>query len=105
MSVQNGNPSLAVVLHLSNLDLWPSYSKVLKQLPPTTSFFVTTTLDKKIDVQQIVQKDIGNAQFFAFENKGRDFGALISLLKLVPLHQFDLILILNLRLDTWRHND
>ena len=58
MSVQNGNPSLAVVLHLSNLDLWPSYSTVLKQLPPTTSFFVTTTLDKKIDVQQVVQKDI-----------------------------------------------
>jgi hypothetical protein len=92
MSVQNGNPSLAVVLHLSNLDLWPSYSTVLKQLPPTTSFFVTTTLDKKIDVQQVVQKDIDNAQFFAFENKGRDFGALISLLKLVPLHQFDLVL-------------
>ncbi len=92
MIVQNGNPSLAVVLHLSNLDLWPSYSTVLKQLPPTTSFFVTTTIDKKIDVQKIVQKDIGNAQFFAFENKGRDFGALISLLKLVPLHQFDLVL-------------
>jgi hypothetical protein len=92
MSVQNAIPSLAVVLHLSNLDLWPSYWKVLKQLPTTTSFFVTTTLDKKNDVEKLVEQDIGNAQFFAFENRGRDFGALISLLKLVQLDQFNLIL-------------
>ena len=92
MSVQNGIPSLAVVLHLSNLDLWPSYWTVLKQLPPATSFFVTTTLDKKNDVEKLVQQDIGSAQFFAFENRGRDFGALISLLKLVQLDQFDLVL-------------
>ena len=92
MSVQNRIPSLAVVLNLSNLDLWPSYWEVLKQLPSTTSFFVSTTIDKKDAVQQMVKKDIGNAQFYAFENRGRDFGALVSLLKLVPLHQFDLVL-------------
>jgi lipopolysaccharide biosynthesis protein len=92
MSIQISNPSLAVVLHLSNLDLWPQYWTILKQLPSTTSFFVSTTLDKKNDVQQLVKKDIHNAQFFAFENRGRDFGALVSLLKLVPLHQFDLVL-------------
>lgn len=91
MSVQNRIPSLAVVLHLSNLDLWPSYWEVLKQLPSTTSFFITTTLDKKNAVQQLIQKDISSAQFFAFENRGRDFGALISLLKLVPLYQFDFV--------------
>jgi lipopolysaccharide biosynthesis protein len=91
MSDQNSSPSLAVVLHLSNLDLWPQYWTVLKQLPTETSFFVSTSFDKKMAVQQLVQKDIGSAQFYAFESKGHDFGALISLLKLAPIHQFDLV--------------
>ena len=91
ISVQNPIPRIAVVLHLGNLDLWPQYWTFLKQLLFTTSFFVSTTLDKKIEVQELVQKDIVRAQFYAFENRGHDFGALISLLKLVPIHEFDLI--------------
>lgn len=64
----------------------------LKQLPSTTTFFVTTTLDQQEAVVELVQKDLEQAHFFAFENRGRDFGALISLLERVPLHQFDLVL-------------
>lgn len=92
MSVQNQAPSIAVVLHLTNLNMWPAYWAALQQLPSSTSFFVSTTLDKKEAVKELVQKDLTSAQFFAFESKGRDFGALMSLMKLVPLHSFDLVL-------------
>jgi len=92
MSSQSQTLSVAVVLHLSNLDLWPQYWTALKQLPPTTSFFVTTSLDQQEAVAQLVQKDLEQVQFFAFENRGRDFGALITLLEIVPLHEFDLVL-------------
>jgi glycosyltransferase involved in cell wall biosynthesis len=92
MSTLSQTPSIAVVLHISNLVMWPQYCKLLGQLPIHTSFFVTTTLENQEAVTQLVQEDLEKAQFFAFENKGRDFGALVSLLKLIPLHQFDLVL-------------
>jgi GT2 family glycosyltransferase len=92
MSVQNQATSIAVVLHLSNLEMWPAYWGSLNQLPASTSFFVSTTTEKKEAVRELIEKDIPNAQFFAFESKGRDFGALMSLINLVPLHTFDLVL-------------
>ena len=92
MSIQSQTPSIAVVLHLSNLNIWPHYWTALKDLPTHTSFFVTTTLDQQEAVTQLVQKDLAQAHFFAFENRGRDFGALISLLEKVPLHDFDFVL-------------
>lgn len=92
MSVQIQAPTLAVVLHLTNLEMWPLYWKTLQQLPSSTSFFVSTTFDKTDAVKSLVRKDLQSAKFFAFENRGRDFGALMSLLNLVPLHQFDLVL-------------
>lgn len=92
MSDQNQAPSIAVVLHLNNLTIWPKYWVVLQQLPSSASFFVTTTSDKNEAVKALMQRDIPNAQFFSLESKGRDFGALMSLLKLVPLHSFDLVL-------------
>lgn len=92
MSIQSQTPSIAVVLHLSNLDVWHQYWTALKKLPSNASFFISTTLEQQEAVTQIVQKDLAQAHFFAFENRGRDFGALISLIKQVPLHQFDLVL-------------
>lgn len=92
MSIQSQNPSIAVVLHISNLDMWARYWESLKQLPSESSFFITTTFDQQDAVKDLVQKYLEKAQFFAFENRGRDFGAIISLLKLVPLHEFDLVL-------------
>ena len=73
MSVQNQAPSIAVVLHLTNLDMWPAYWTTLKQLPFSTSFFVSTTTDKKEAVRQLIQKDIAAAQFFAFESNFASF--------------------------------
>jgi lipopolysaccharide biosynthesis protein len=92
MSSQGQTLSVAVVLHLSNLDLWPQYWTALKQLPPTTSFFVTMNFDQQEAVAQLVQKDLEQVQFFAFENRGRDFGALIALLERIPINEFDLVL-------------
>ena len=92
MSFQIQFPSIAVVLHLSNLNLWTGYWKVLKQLPSSCTFFISTPFDKKDEVEKLVKKDIANAQIYTFENRGRDFGALISLMQLVPLNQFDLVL-------------
>lgn len=92
MSIHSHTPSIAVVLHLTNLNLWPTYWEALQQLPPSTTFFITTTIDKEYAVKQLVQKDIPNAKFFAFENKGRDFGALLTLIQLAPLSTYDLVL-------------
>lgn len=92
MSVQIKTPSIAVVLHLTNLELWPAYWASLKQLPPSSAFFISTTLNQKNSVEQLVLQDVPQAIFFAFEAKGRDFGALMSLIRLVPLESFDLVL-------------
>ena len=92
MSSQSQTLSVAVVLHLSNLGFWPQYLTALKQLPSNTSFFVTTNFDQQEAIAQLVHKDLEQVQFFAFENRGRDFGALIALLERVPLHEFDLVL-------------
>jgi GT2 family glycosyltransferase len=92
MSVQHPAPNIAVVLHLSNPALWPSYWESLQLLPHSTTFFVSTTLDKKETVQALLHQDLPHAQLFAFEGRGRDFGALVSLLKLVQLDSFDWVL-------------
>ncbi len=72
--------------------MWPAYWASLQQLPTTTTFFVSTTTDNEDAVKQLVQKDISNAKIFAFEGKGRDFGALMSLIQWVQLSSFDLVL-------------
>jgi glycosyltransferase involved in cell wall biosynthesis len=72
--------------------MWPAYWSTLQQLPTSTTFFVSTTTDKEAAVKQLVQKDNSNAMIFAFENKGRDFGALMSLMQQVQLSSFDLVL-------------
>lgn len=92
MSIHSHTKSIAVVLHLTNLNMWPPYWAALQQLPPSSTFFISTTIDNENVVRQLVQKDIPNAKYFAFEKKGRDFGALMSLLKLVSLHSYDLVL-------------
>ena len=92
MSVQIKTPSIAVVLHLTNLELWSSYWASLKQLPPSSAFFISTTLNQKNSVEQLVLQDVPQAKIFAFEAKGRDFGALMSLIRSVPLDSFDLVL-------------
>ncbi len=92
MSVLHPTPKIAVVLHLSNPALWPSYWESFQLLPPSTTFFVSTSLDNKDAVQALLNQDLPNAQLFAFEGRGRDFGALISLLKLVQLDSFDWVL-------------
>jgi len=92
MHTQNQTPSIAVVLHLSKLSMWSQYTKALQQLPQNASFFISTTLDQQEAVFQVVQNDLPQAQLFAFENRGRDFGALVSLLKVVPLHKYDFVL-------------
>ena len=72
--------------------MWLPYWAALQQLPPSSTFFISTTIDNEDTVKQLVQKDIPNAKFFAFENKGRDFGALLSLIQLAPLSSYDLVL-------------
>ncbi len=85
-------PSIAVVLHLFHLDLWPQFKERLTQLPATTDLFITTPDFKVNDVKRLVLQDFLGAKIFGFENKGRDVGPLVELNRLVPLHEYDLVL-------------
>ena len=93
MSVAEKNlPSIAVVLHLFHLDLWPQFKERFAQLPATTDLFITTPDFKVTDVKLLVLQDFPHANIFGFENKGRDVGPLVELIRLVPLHEYDLVL-------------
>ena len=85
-------PSIAVVLHLFHLDLWSQFKERFAQLPATTDLFITTPDFKVTDVKRLVLKDFPDANIFGFENKGRDVGPLVELIRLVPLHEYDLVL-------------
>lgn len=85
-------PSIAVVLHLFHLDLWPQFKERLAQLPITTDLFITTPDFQVANVNRLVLSDFPRANIFGFENKGRDVGPLIELVRSVPLHAYDLVL-------------
>jgi O-antigen biosynthesis protein len=109
----NNLPRIAIVLHLFHLDLWPLFIKRLSAVPVDFDLYITTPDYLSDQVRQVVSSDLPNARIFGFENRGRDIGPLIQLLKLVPLYQYELVLKLHTKKsthkagaqgDTWRDN-
>jgi hypothetical protein len=95
-------PRIAIVLHLFHLDLWPLFKQRLLEVPVDLDLFITTPDYLCDEVRRLVSADLPNAQIFGFENRGRDIGPLIQLLKFVPLHQYELVLKIHTKKSTHR---
>ena len=92
MILKASNPTIAVVMHLTNEDYWPQISMGLKLLPNNIQLFISSCIDKPLSTKTQIQEEFPNVRFFQFINKGGNIGSLISLLKLIRLDEFDLVL-------------
>jgi glycosyltransferase involved in cell wall biosynthesis len=95
-------PQVAIVLHLFHLDLWPLFKQRLLEVPVDSDLYITTPDYLCDEVRRMVLTDLPNAQIFGFENRGRDVGPLIQLLKFVPLHRYELVLKIHSKKSTHR---
>ena len=95
-------PRIAIVLHLFHLDLWPLFKKQISEVPIDSDLFITTPDYLSDEVKLMVTADLKHAQVFGFENRGRDLGPLIQLLKFVPLHKYELVLKIHTKKSTHR---
>jgi glycosyltransferase involved in cell wall biosynthesis len=101
IALQN-SPRIAVVLHLFHLDLWPLFKQRLLEIPTDSDLFITTPDYLSEEVTRLVVADVPQAKVFGFENRGRDVGPLIQLLKFVPLNKYDLVLKIHTKKSTHR---
>lgn len=89
---QLSSVSIAVVVHLYYLDLWPEMSEALSRLPAATAIFITTPTHQTAAVEECVHTKFPSAHVYGFPNRGRDIGPLLELLKIQRLEDYDLVL-------------
>ncbi|NIJ41454.1 lipopolysaccharide biosynthesis protein [Parvibaculum indicum] len=85
-----GLPSFAVVLHLHYRDLWPEFAWCLGRLPFPFQLIVTTNEEDPAferDVRQVFPA----AEIHVMENRGRDVGPFMELLRQGRLDRFDAV--------------
>lgn len=104
---------LAVVVHLYYPEYWSDFARALVALPGHTDVFITTPIEKLEWVRKIVANDLPSSRVIGCENRGRDLGPLVGLLKHVSLEDYDYVLKLHSkrsphlppgRGDLWRRN-
>lgn len=88
----SGKPRLAVVVHVFYPEYWGDFAQALTELPEGTDFYITTPADKLLWTRKLVQTDLPTAKVVACENRGRDVGPLVELLRSQPLDQYDYVL-------------
>ena len=83
-------PSFAVVLHLYYRDLWPEFAWCLSRL--TMSFkLIMTVNEHDAAFDREVHRVFPDAEIHVMENRGRDVGPFIELLRQGHLDRFDVI--------------
>ena len=87
-----GQPTIAVVLHLTKENFWPLICNGLKKIPQPMQLFVSATSEHPLKIKSEIQDDFPNVKFFEFDHPGRDISAFLSLLKIISLYDYDLIL-------------
>ncbi|MFN3737491.1 rhamnan synthesis F family protein [Hydrogenophaga sp.] len=83
---------LAVVLHLFYPEYWPEFVDALRRLPAHTDVFITSPAEKLEWVRKAVATDLPSAKVVVSENRGRDVGPLVELLRSVRLEAYDYVL-------------
>ena len=83
-------PKIAVALHLHYPDLWPEFEALLEATDRQFQLFLTLTRPDA-DLAQRVQARFPGAEITVYENRGRDVGPFIQLLREGKFDPFDLI--------------
>lgn len=83
-------PKIAVALHLHYPDLWPEFEALLEATGREFQLFLTLTRPDAALAQR-VQARFPGAEITVYENRGRDVGPFIQLLREGKLDRFDLI--------------
>lgn len=84
------NPKIAVALHLHYPDLWPEFEALLEAADRQFQLFLTLTRPDPALVQR-VRARFPDAEVTVYENRGRDIGPFIQLLREGRLDPYDLI--------------
>ncbi|QZA80032.1 rhamnan synthesis F family protein [Deefgea piscis] len=86
-----GQPSIAVVLHLYYLDQWKDIVVSLENIPVDFDLIVTTTPENQGRVGDLLTHAYPAAKLYITENRGRDIGPLITLLQYENLSKYDFV--------------
>ncbi|MGX1198462.1 rhamnan synthesis F family protein [Parvibaculum sp. MBR-TMA-1.3b-4.2] len=83
-------PSFAVVLHLYYRDLWPEFAWCLSRLSMPFRLILTLN-DSDPDLESDVRQLFPDAEIHVMENRGRDVGPFMELLRQGHLDRFDTV--------------
>jgi lipopolysaccharide biosynthesis protein len=89
-AVRATGPKIAVVLHLHYPDLWPEFQALLEAIDRPFHLILTLT---RADAafEERVKAGFQDAEIIVYDNRGRDVGPFIQLLREGRLDRFDLI--------------
>ena len=85
-----GLPSFAVVLHLYYRDLWPEFAWCLARLSMPFQLVVTVN-EHDAEFESEVRRVFPDAEIHVMENRGRDVGPFMELLRQGHLDRFDAV--------------
>lgn len=104
-----GDGKLAIVVHAFYPELLQEIAVNLRDLEIPHQIFVTAPSDKEVEVKRIVEQELPAAAVLLFENRGRDVGPFLEVLRSLDLDEFTHILKLHTKRskhiatgDTWR---
>jgi lipopolysaccharide biosynthesis protein len=85
-----GGPNIAVVLHLHYPDLWPEFQALLEAIDRPFHLILTLT---RADAafEERVKAGFRDAEIIVYDNRGRDIGPFLQVLREGRLDRFDLI--------------
>ncbi|MBN9219482.1 MAG: rhamnan synthesis F [Mesorhizobium sp.] len=83
-------PKIAVVVHLHYIDLWPEFEALLEAIDRPFHLILTLTQPDKAFAERVRARS-KDAEIIVYDNRGRDIGPFMQLLREGRLDPFDLI--------------
>lgn len=83
-------PKIAIAIHLHYFDLWPEFEALLEAIDRPFHLILTLTRPDPALTER-VQARFRDAEIVVYENRGRDVGPFLELLREGKLDRFDLI--------------
>lgn len=88
--LRTAEPKIAVALHLHYVDLWPEFEALLEAIDRPFHLILTLTRPDSALAER-VQARFRGAEILVYDNRGRDVGPFIQLLRDGKLDPFDLV--------------
>ena len=96
---EHTNVRICVVVHAHYTELLDQIFSSLSSIPETFDLYVTTT--HKIDLSKLQLKNCRNIRVYLVENRGRDILPFLSILKQIPIENYEFFLKLHTKLSPW----